>query len=243
MRDKLNTTDSFQYRVEPLLEGNEQVVTERRIYGRQKPVPIDFGKNKKDAQTTQRLQGGLRRKSDVSSWSGGAVRLDAKTSFMTFWVRPENPNCVQNPTGIDSLRSPKGERKKIMTTVDISKKSSKPSQSRAYTTLVKLKSSHQLDKLTSITVLPDLGSSVVEPKALVTSITNAEQMETPVNEHKTHLSLENENNLKAVAEEVEKTGAVYFLSLITSYHIFSFQITKSRHIDQGFQAQKNPKLQ
>ena len=215
MREKLNTTDSFQYRVEPLLEGNEQVVTERRIYGKQKPVPVDFGKNKKDAQTTQRLQGGLRRKSDVSSWSGGAVRLDSKTSFMTFWVRPENPNCVQNATGLDSLRSPKGERKKIMTSVDFSKKSSKPSQPRAYTTLVKLKSSHQLDKQTSITVLPEnLGSSAVEPKALVTSITNAEQMETTGNEHKTHLSLENENNLMAVTEEVEKRhehGAVYFV--------------------------------
>jgi len=217
MRDKLNTTDSFQYRVEPLLEGNEQVITERRTYGKGKAVPIDLGKNKKPGQTTQRLQGGLRRKSDVSSWSGGTVRLDAKTSFMTFWTRLENANCVQNSIALDSLRSPKGERKKIMTTIDISKKSSKPPQPRAYTTLVKLKSSNQLDRLisngNSISVLPenlatsDNGSQRGnEPKALVTSITNADQMEQAGNEHKTQLSLENESNLQAVAEEVYKTG-------------------------------------
>jgi len=217
IREKLNTTDSFQYRVEPLLEGNEHIITERRVNGRLPPKNlIDSLKSKRSEQMGQKRRPGFRRKSDVSSWSGGAVKLDAKTTFMTFSVRPENISGTQNPSALDSIKSPKGEKRKFQSTLEVTKRPSKPSaSSKAYATLAKIKSSNHLDRPivngVSITLpgpetgapsLTDHGQATqrAKPSESATSINNLESSEPKANEQ---FSLNNadENNLEAVVEE------------------------------------------
>jgi len=217
MQDKLNTTDSFQYRIEPLLDGNEHIITERRVNGRVPPKNlIDSVKSKRSEQMSQKRRPGFRRKSDVSSWSGGAVKLEAKTTFMTFSVRPENIFNTQNPSGLDSIKSPKNEKRKFQSTLEVTKRPSKPSaSSRGYTTLAKIKSSNHLDRAVangvSITLpgpetgapsLTDQGQATqrAKPSDSATSINNIESSDPKANEHFS-LTNEDEHNLEAVVEE------------------------------------------
>ena len=88
-KEPLHTTDSFQYKANPLLEDSDYVITSQRHNAESKnlpkystikfmdPTPITKSQLNDNYLNIQGISK-FRRKSDISSWSGGVSHFEIK---------------------------------------------------------------------------------------------------------------------------------------------------------------------
>jgi len=121
-QDILNTTDSFQYRIESLLSENDYVLGQKNTNSTIK-CSIESPIHRKNQESVfKNAQGSnneskhpqeipkFRRKSDISAWSGGVSHFESKTVFLTYYSSLKNE--IQVPKLKLDLRSPKNEKKR-----------------------------------------------------------------------------------------------------------------------------------
>lgn len=141
----LNVTDSFQYRVDSLLEEDDYIVTSRlqsykktpnnRIRGDQVSFnvphcPVDFQLGAFFVDKPK-----FRRKSDVSSWSGGISKFEAKTVLLTCQMSQKKNLKQGQEAGVNEEDLAKNDKKRVMTTLDSRTKLENPKELRSFTTV------------------------------------------------------------------------------------------------------------
>lgn len=112
----LNITDSFQYRIESLLEEEDLLLnitpnTDSQKNTKEKEPPLrPWHTNGSQIDNSMLIKSNykMRRKSDTSSWSGGIAELDRKTFFWTFEYIAKPINVYTDkltPTEVDEILS------------------------------------------------------------------------------------------------------------------------------------------